>query len=76
MNGPRQVGALTGAATHTDEMDRLRAELAGVEARSFRGDPSIGLTWDELWARIAARQAEGCSASTARCRPARLESVT
>jgi len=43
MNGPRQVGALTGAAaTPTDEMDRLRAELAGVEARSFRGTRPSG----------------------------------
>ena len=37
-----------------DEKAMIRSRAAELQA-----DPSIGLTWDELWARIAARQAEG-----------------
>jgi len=37
-----------------DEKAMIRSRAA-----ELRADPSIGLTWDELWARIAARRAEG-----------------
>ncbi len=37
-----------------DEKAMIRSRAAELQA-----DPSIGLPWDELWARIAARQAEG-----------------
>ncbi|MDQ3627767.1 MAG: hypothetical protein M3419_02950 [Actinomycetota bacterium] len=37
-----------------DEKAMIRSRAAELQV-----DPSIGLTWDELWARIAARQAEG-----------------
>jgi len=37
-----------------DEKAMIRSRAAELQA-----DPSIGLTWDELWARIAAHQTEG-----------------